>query len=114
VYEGRITRFDQADGYGFVSYPDSDDDLFIHVNDFSGDRKLLRDGALVEFEVVEGDRGLHAVDISVVGSSEGSLFGFQLEVTEALIRAAPTITAEQLDQVRVAIMEIATAHGWVS
>jgi len=114
VYEGRIIRFDQADGYGFVSYPDSDDDVFIHVNDFNGDRRLLRDGAVVEFEVVDGDRGLRAVDISVVGGSEGSVVGLQMEVTEALIQAAPTITAGELDQVRVAMIEIATAHGWVS
>jgi len=114
VYEGRIIRFDQAGGYGFVSYPDSDDDVFIHVNDFNGDKRLLRDGALIEFEVVDGDRGLRAVDISVVGGSEGSAVGFQMEVTEALIKAAPSITAEELDQVRSAVLTIATDHGWIS
>lgn len=46
---GKIVCFDDARGFGFLRDADHLDDLFFHVSEFAGDRKLLVPGAMVEF-----------------------------------------------------------------
>jgi hypothetical protein len=38
---------------------------------------------------------------------------FLEEITETLLRKAPTITAEQLLQMRQELVQVALRHGWV-
>ena len=38
---------------------------------------------------------------------------FATEVTEQLLQSVPTLTGAQIVQVRQALVELATRHGWV-
>ncbi len=38
---------------------------------------------------------------------------FRVELTEALLDAAPTLTAAQVVQVRTRLLELARGHNWI-
>jgi CspA family cold shock protein len=66
VETGRILRFDEMRGYGFISSSHGGEDVFMHANDFLDDKSLYTPGSVVEYTVEEGDRGLKACDVQVV------------------------------------------------
>ena len=54
-------------GFGFISREGEEKDLFFHSNDLSGVTfDELQEGATVEFDVVEGDKGLAAKNVKLV------------------------------------------------
>ena len=54
-------------GFGFISRQGEEKDLFFHSNDLSGVAfDELQEGATVEFDVVEGDKGLAAKNVKLV------------------------------------------------
>ncbi|RKN05717.1 cold-shock protein [Streptomyces radicis] len=131
---GKVVRFDELRGYGFVAPDTGGEDVFIHVNDLEFDKRLLGPGMLVTFDVEEGDRGLKAsnvrlqegADRHVSPPSRGSsgvpgddlcdvlsAREFVEEITEALLRAAPTATSEQILAIRQRLIQLAHSHGWV-
>ncbi len=58
--KGTVKRFDVKKGFGFIQQEDGSD-VFVHYSNISGDgSKVLEDEDSVEFEVVEGDKGLQA------------------------------------------------------
>jgi len=60
---GQVKWFDPKKGYGFVIGPDGQD-VFIHYTHIKGDGfRCLKDGEWVEYELVEGDKGLQGVDV---------------------------------------------------
>jgi CspA family cold shock protein len=60
---GIVKWFSDARGYGFISRPGGDD-LFVHYTAIQGDGyKDLVEGQEVEFEVVEGKKGLMAINV---------------------------------------------------
>lgn len=59
---GRVLQFDQARGYGFVAAQDGGEDVFLHASVFNGYPDMLIPGALVEFQIMAGDRGRKAYD----------------------------------------------------
>jgi CspA family cold shock protein len=63
VYTGSVKWFDEKKGYGFIERDDGDD-VFVHFSAIQEDGfKNLEDGQEVEFEIVEGDRGLQAENV---------------------------------------------------
>jgi cold shock CspA family protein len=64
--EGKVIRFDDVRGYGFVMPDDGGEDVFLHVNDLRFDKRLLSVGARVEFDVEDGDRGRKASGVRMV------------------------------------------------
>jgi CspA family cold shock protein len=60
---GRVKWFDNKKGFGFISN-EAGNDVFVHysVIQTSG-FKTLKEGELVEFELVEGDKGLKAQNV---------------------------------------------------
>ncbi|MGW5050298.1 cold shock domain-containing protein [Actinokineospora sp. NPDC004072] len=131
VVRGKVIRFDDVRGYGFVLPETGGEDVFLHVNDINFDKRKLVPGAVVEFVVEEGERGLKASDVSLVSgrtteytsdpafADDGdfadllSVREFRDEVTEALLAGVPTLTAEQVVRVRQTVVGIARAHGWL-
>jgi len=57
---GVVKWFDSKKGYGFITQEGAED-IFVHWRNIDGEGfKALEDGDTVEFEVVRGDKGLHA------------------------------------------------------
>jgi len=62
--QGTVKWFAQDKGYGFIRR-ESGPDVFVHHSAIQGSGfKLLSEGEEVEFEVVEEDRGLKAVNVT--------------------------------------------------
>ncbi len=68
---GKVKWFNNAKGYGFVLPDTGGDDLFAHYSSILMDGyRTLRAGQAVTFDVQEGPKGLHAVNIRVHESQE--------------------------------------------
>lgn len=59
-----IKRYLPDKGYGFITQP-AGDDVFMHVKNVVNADKI-REGAAVEFEIVQGRKGLEAVNVRVI------------------------------------------------
>jgi len=61
---GKVKWFNNAKGYGFVLEEGKDEDLFAHYSAIQMDGyKTLKAGQAVSFEIIQGPKGLHAVNI---------------------------------------------------
>jgi CspA family cold shock protein len=61
--KGTVKWFDVKKGFGFIQQEDGND-VFVHYSNISGNGfKVLEDGESVEFEVVEGNKGLQAQNV---------------------------------------------------
>jgi len=64
---GTVKWFDDAKGYGFIAPEDGGKDLFVHHSGIEGDGfKTLAEGAKVEFEAREGQKGPEAFNVVAV------------------------------------------------
>ena len=61
---GTVTWFNAKKGYGFIS-DENGDDIFVHFSalNMSG-FKVLEEGDKVEFEVIEGEKGPQAANVT--------------------------------------------------
>jgi CspA family cold shock protein len=65
---GTVKWFSNDKGYGFITPEDGSKDLFVHHNGIVGEGfKSLLEGAKVEFESSEGQKGPQATNVRVVG-----------------------------------------------
>ncbi|MFI0479053.1 cold-shock protein [Actinomadura sp. 9N215] len=133
---GRILRFDEVRGYGFIVPDGGGEDVFVHANELLDDKAAFSPGTAVEFEVTEGERGLKAFAVRAVGSpSNGSASvvdrppaadapddmmcdvlsrkELSREIVDVLLTGAPDLTGAQIVKVRASIVEIAHKHGWI-
>ena len=61
---GTVKWFNNAKGYGFVLAQETNEDLFIHYSSIQMDGyKSLKAGQEIQYDVQEGPKGLHAVNI---------------------------------------------------
>ncbi|GKV57501.1 MULTISPECIES: cold-shock protein [Sporosarcina] len=61
--QGTVKWFNSEKGFGFIEV-EGEDDVFVHFSAIQGDGfKTLDEGQHVEFEVVEGNRGLQAANV---------------------------------------------------
>ena len=61
---GTVKWFNNAKGYGFVVPEAGGDDIFVHYSSIQMDGyRTLRAGQPISFDVKEGPKGLHAVNI---------------------------------------------------
>ncbi len=60
---GTVKWFDAKKGFGFILNPQGKD-VFVHYTSIIGEGyRTLKDGEKVEYEQVEGPRGLHALQV---------------------------------------------------
>ena len=61
---GKVKWFNNEKGYGFIEYKNNED-IFVHYSNLNMDGfKTLEEGQAVEFEVINGAKGLQAVNVS--------------------------------------------------
>jgi cold shock protein len=65
MLSGKVKWFNNAKGYGFIVEDGKSEDLFAHYSAIEMDGyKTLKAGQPVQFEIIQGPKGLHAVKIS--------------------------------------------------
>ncbi len=61
--DGKVKWFNADKGYGFIEREEGED-VFVHFSAIQGEGfKTLDEGQSVEFDVVEGNRGLQAANV---------------------------------------------------
>ena len=64
--EGTVKWFNNATGFGFIEYG-AGPDVFVHYSAIEASGyKSLEDGQKVEFEVVDGPKGLQAQNVKLL------------------------------------------------
>ncbi|MDD4169433.1 MAG: cold-shock protein [Desulfotomaculaceae bacterium] len=60
---GKVKWFNAEKGFGFIETPEGDD-VFVHFSAIQSDGfKTLDEGQSVEFDVVQGNKGLQAANL---------------------------------------------------
>lgn len=61
---GTVKWFSNSKGYGFIAPTDGGEDIFAHFSAINMEGyKTLKKGQLVEFESIQGPKGIHATSI---------------------------------------------------
>ncbi len=64
---GTVKWFNNARGYGFITRGEDSDDVFVHYRNIQGEGyRSLNEGQSVEFDILEGDKGLQAENVATV------------------------------------------------
>lgn len=127
---GKVLRFDEVRGYGFIAPSGPGEDVFMHANDLLDEKYLYKEGSEVEFFMETGEKGPKASQIRLVYQPSGNRIAqrpasagpeesesaedFRGELTDALVDSVDTLTAVQIRQVRSCVMELITSRGWVA
>lgn len=134
VLTGKVLRFDDVRGYGFIAPDSGGEDVFVHANDLLDEKSMFAPGTAVEFEVAQGERGLKAYSVHVLdrprpvraasvpaGLSDDddglcdvlSRDEFTHELTDLLLRDVPDLTGAQITRLRGSLLTLAQKYGWV-
>lgn len=105
---GTVKWFNNAKGYGFILPDEGGDDLFAHYSSVQmNGYKTLKAGQPVEFEIIEGPKGLQATNIQAVGDPE--MEDHELETDEVHAQANGTSTTSEV--VSVTVEDAAQPHS---
>ena len=64
---GSVKWFNGSKGYGFITREEGED-VFVHYSAIQGDGfRNLEEGQNVEFDIVQGPKGLQAANVAIVG-----------------------------------------------
>ncbi|MBN1158080.1 MAG: cold shock domain-containing protein [Bacteroidales bacterium] len=61
--KGVVTYFDHSKGYGFIKDSDTQERIFVHVNNLSGE---IKEGDVVSFLMMPGQRGPTATQVKII------------------------------------------------
>ncbi len=60
--QGTVKFFNETKGFGFIKNNETDEDIFVHV---TGLIDKIDQGDVVTFDVVEGKKGMNAVNVKM-------------------------------------------------
>jgi CspA family cold shock protein len=64
---GTVKWFNDAKGFGFIERESGEDDVFVHFRSIRGEGyRTLKQGARVEFDISETEKGFQAEDVAEV------------------------------------------------
>jgi CspA family cold shock protein len=64
--QGTVKWFNDTKGFGFIEQEDGGPDVFVHHSAIQSDGyRSLQEGAKVEYEVTQEDKGLRAANVRV-------------------------------------------------
>ncbi len=67
---GTVKWFNNAKGFGFILPDEGNEDVFAHYSAIQMDGyRTLKAGQAVDFEISQGEKGLHAVNIRVISEN---------------------------------------------
>ncbi len=67
--KGTVKWFNDSKGFGFITPEDGSKDCFVHHTAIQGEGfKTLREGEQVQFEVVQGQKGPAAENVTAIGA----------------------------------------------
>ncbi|GAA5523594.1 hypothetical protein Maes01_00142 [Microbulbifer aestuariivivens] len=70
---GTVKWFNNAKGYGFILADEGGEDLFAHYSAIQMEGyRTLKAGQQVSFDIIKGDKGFHAANISLSDSESRS------------------------------------------
>jgi len=82
AFQGVVKWFNDAKGFGFIEH-ENGKDVFVHYSVIESDGfKTLKDGEPVEYEIEQGDKGLHAT--RVARASKSAREQIEVEATGAV------------------------------
>lgn len=66
THQGKVKWFNESKGFGFIQREDGDD-VFVHYSAIQGNGfRTLQEGANVEFEIEQGEKGARAANVVVL------------------------------------------------
>ena len=89
-----VKWFDAKKGYGFLHHPDDGEDVFVHYSNINSDDdfKTLQTDQSVKFEMNDGPKGLHALNVVPTDDPESTD-----DETAGSDDATPEIDPSELD-----------------
>ncbi len=65
--DGTVTWYDAGKGFGFITPDSGEQDIFVHARSLHGDLTELAEGDRVSYRASEGEKGLQAQGVRLVG-----------------------------------------------
>ena len=73
--QGNVKWFDSKKGFGFIISPEGKD-VFVHFTSIEGDGfRSLKDGEAVDYEQIEGEKGLLAQHVKRINAAAKAAAG---------------------------------------